>query len=370
MKIIALQENLKRGIGVVSYAVGKNPNLPILSSILIRANSSGILIAATNMEAAIFFPLRGKILTEGSCVVNGKTLLDYILLLPNQKIVLEFSDNSLIIKTEQHKTKILADKDEDYPLSLSDISGDQCVFKANDFAGMLTRVMFAVGTNDNHIELSGVFCDFKKNEVIFAATDSFRLSEQKIQINTQGISDKNMIIPAKIARDIIKIISMITNDNSDIEVIFNKNQVMFKVDDIEVVSQLIDGQYPEYKTIIPSEFKTTVTMNRANILRVMRISRLFSNETTNEVLLQFNNKENLVVITSESGKVGGNTTKEKVKIIGDDNSVALNYRYLMEGLQNIDSEEFIFKMIDNNTPCVLTGTSDNGYMYLIMPIKK
>ena len=370
MKILALQENLKQAIRVVSYAVGKNPNLPILSSVLIRATNSGILIAATNLETAIFFPLRGKILNEGSCTVNGKTFLDYISLLPNQKITLEFCDNHLIIETEQHKTKILANKDEDYPLSTNSISGDQYTFKTNTFTNALTSVMFAVGTSDNHTELLGVFCSLKGNEVIFAATDSFRLAEQKIRINTQGVDNRSVIIPTKIARDIIKIIPMIISGDSDIEIIFNKNQIMFKIDAVEVISQLIDGQYPEYETIIPNEFKTTITMNRANILRVIKISGLFSNETTNEVFLQFNGNENTAVITSESGKVGGNVAKENVKIIGDNNSVVLNYRYFLEGLQNIDSEDFIFKMVDNNTPCVLTGTNNNVYMYLIMPIKK
>ncbi len=378
MKISSLQENFKTGLQNVSHLAGKNVNLPILNNILIDASNGNIKFISTNLEIGIISQVRGKIEQEGSFTVDAKIITDYINLLPNKKIELELKNNNLIIECDNYKTKIKTQPKDDYPIIPKIEENFKYSIDLEDFKKAINQVLFAVSTNETKIELAGVCFEFNKNDLILAATDSYRLAEKKIKI--QNFSNKTediqkIIIPAQVLQELIRVISNKTDDVNDknnniIQIIISDNQVLFIVKEIKITSKLIEGQYPDYKQIIPTTPKTTIIINRNELIRAVKASSLFSKTGINDINLDFPKNKNKTIISSESGQTGESVIKLESIINGEDNGLIINYRYLLDGLNNIDDENVKLEIINNNTPCVLKGEKEKEWLYIIMPIKQ
>src|SRR3989339_128374 len=349
MKISILQENLKNGLFTVAHIASKNVNLPILNNIMIEASNGNIKLVSTNLEVGITSLVRGKIEKEGGFTVESKVFFDF-------------------------KSTIKGQSTEDFPLI--PIINDNDFFEANleDFRKALTQVVFAVSTSESRIELSGVLFQFLNNKLIMAATDSFRLAEKEIIIKTKKQEDKNIIIPAKTLQELIRILSSVKLENLEesnkIKFFVSDNQIMFKIGNTEMMSRLIEGQYPDYKQIIPNGTETTVIVDRNELIRAIKAASIFSKAGINDVNLDFPLGKNKMVISSTSSQMGDNITNLDAQVSGKDNGVTVNFRYLIDGLNNINSENIKLEIINNNTPCILKAENDYTYFYIIMPIKK
>lgn len=378
MKISTLQENLKQGLFMVGHIAGRNINLPILNNVMIEAKGGNIKLITTNLEMGIVSVVRGKIEKEGSFTIDSKTISDYIALLPNKKINIEQKENKLIVETENYKTKILGQGAEEFPLIPGIERGIFYSAKISEFKKALAQTVFAVSGSESRMELSGVFFNFNKESLVLAATDSYRLAEKKINIKTnskEGV-DKKIIIPARTLQELGRILSGAQETEEEkenaeeIKFYLSENQVLFVVGSTELVSRLIEGQYPDYKQIIPSETKTNVAANRAELIRAAKASALFSKTGINDINLDFPAGKNKTIISSASGQTGESTIELDSETTGEDNGVVINYRYLLDGLNNIESENIKISIIDSNTPCILKPDKDDSYLYIIMPIKQ
>ncbi len=376
MKISAIQENLKQGLFIVSHIAGKNINLPILNNILIKAKEGNIKLITTNLEIGIVSAVRGKVEKEGSFTVDSKIIADYINLLPNKKINIEQKENKLIIETENYKTKIIGQPAEEFPLIPEVDKKTYYSAKINEFKQILIQTAFAVSANESRLELSGVFFNFNKNILTLAATDSYRLAEKIINVktNSSGEENKKIIIPAKTLQELIRILSGEQDGGAEyggeIKFYLSDNQILFTVGSTELVSRLIEGQYPDYKQIIPVNPKTVTIINRQELIRAVKTSSLFSKTGINDINLDFPKGKKQVVVSSASGQAGENITELEANVVGDDNSVVVNYRFLLDGLNNIEGENIKIEVIDSNTPCILRSEKEDGYLYIIMPIKQ
>ena len=375
MKISSLQENLKNGLFIVGHIAGKNVNLPILNNVMIKASQKGdIKLITTDLEIGIVTRVRGKIEKEGEFTIEAKIVSDYISLLPNQKIDLEIDKNNALIKCENYKTIIKGESAEEYPL-VPEVE-KETYFKTNidNFRKALSQVVFAVSSSETRMELSGVFFSFNKEKLTMAATDSYRLAEKTVNIETNTEEEKNVIIPAKALQEVIRIISLLKNEelneNNNITFYLSDNQILFTIGDTEIVSRLIEGQYPDYKQIIPVNCKTKAKINRGDLLRAVKAAALFSKTGINDINLDFPENQNKMIVSSASGQTGENITELDAETKGEDNGIVVNYKYVLDGINNIDSEKIIIEVVDGNTPCVLKGEGDDDYSYVIMPIKQ
>lgn len=379
MNISILQENLKQGLTIISHCVGKNPNLPILSNILIKAEKE-ITIAATNLEIGVTNTLRGKVEKKGSFTVDAKIFLDYISLLPNQKINIEQNNNNLIIKTEGYKTKIIGEPSDEYPIIPKIEKNKTCFINITDFKKALAQTIFSVAITEIRQELSGVLFSFNESELILASTDSFRLAEKKIKAKYDGgflSDDKKIIIPAKTLQELIRVLSVnVSEDVGDeesqfVKVYINDNQVLFSIGNTELVSRLIEGQYPDYAQIIPTNSKTTIQVSKSELARAVKTSALFSKTGVNDVNLDFPKGKNKIITSSSSGQRGENITEVEARVKGDDNGIVINCKYLLDGLQVIDSESIQIEVVDNKIPCIIRSSEKKDkYLYVIMPIRQ
>ncbi len=375
MKITSLQENLKSGILITSHIAGKNVNLPILNNVLIEAKDGNIKLVATDLEIGITSIVRGKIEKEGVFTVDSKVIAEFISLLPNKKVEIVKKDHNLLIESENYKTVIRGQEADEFPLIPKVERREFFKTEVNDFKKALSQVIFAVSNSETRIELTGVQFHFKNDKLIMAATDSYRLAEKEIKIETNSKTEKKIIIPAKTLQELIRVMSAVksenlSDDNTKIEFFVTDNQVLFTIGNTELVSRLIEGQYPDYKQIIPTKNETSILVSRDELMRAVKAASIFSKSGINDINLDFPLGKNKIIISSSSSQTGENITDLDAAVNGKDNSIVVNYRYLLDGVNSIDGDNIKINIINGNTPCVLKSEKDPSYIYIIMPIKQ
>lgn len=375
MKLISVQENLKKGLSIVSHGTGKNINLPILNNILIKAHKNSIELISTNLEIGIISKLRGKVEEEGEFTVDAKIITDYVNFLPSENVEIEEVDGELKIECENYKTKIKGESAKEFPLIPTVDQSNYYSCGVSDLKKALNNVAFAVSNSENRIELSGVMFEFSDNRLIMVATDSYRLAERSIDIKSSSdFINQKLIVPSRTVQELLRILSSYNNEDLAFEqdgavrISISDNQILFTIDSVELVSRLINGQYPDYKQIIPDKSKTEVIANKTELLRAVKAAAIFSKTGINDVNLEF--KNNKIIISASSGQSGESRVDVEAELSGIDNEVAINYRYLVDGLNNIDSDKVKMKIVSSNTPCILSSEKEDNYLYVVMPIRQ
>lgn len=374
MKFSSLQENLKQGMFIAGHIAGKNSGLPILNNLKIEAKAGNIKLTSTNLEIGVSCLIRGKVEEEGEYTIDAKLVADYINLLPNKKVDVIISEDGAEINCENYKTKIKGQSAEEYPLIPQIEKENAIVVNTSEFKKAIAQVAFAAANSEARIELSGILFVVNEKEVIMAATDSYRLAEKKLAIKNQGQISAKTIIPVKTIQEVLRILGGAKEDGvaegNEVEIYLSENQIMFTSGSIEIVSRLIEGQYPDYKQIIPNLSKTSASVEVSQLVKAVKASSLFSKTGINDINLDFPQNKNRVIISSASGMTGENITEIETNVVGDDNGVVVNYRYILDGLNNVNDEFVKIEIVDNNTPCILRPEKDESYFYIIMPIKQ
>ncbi|MFH1900004.1 MAG: DNA polymerase III subunit beta [Patescibacteria group bacterium] len=366
MKVICTQENLKKGLGIVSNIAGKNVSLPILNNILIKAKDGLLVFISTNLEIGIKTVVRGKIEKDGSLTVQAKLLNDYVNLLDNKNLELVKKESDLLIKNDGQETIIKGQEADEYPI-VPEIEGvDGVVIKNKELKDALSQVVFSASYDDTRPELSGVLFNLDNDNITFAATDSYRLAEKSIKILKQDKKETiSKIIPLRVLQEVARILE----EDGDTRLYFSDNQVIFKIAETVIISRLIEGNYPDYKQIIPESYLTKVEVDRIEIIKLIKTASLFSKTGINDVLLDFE-KDGNINISAANVQLGENKSTVKADISGDKNNIVFNYKYLLDGLQNIASKKVILEMTSPDIPAILRPVNDDSYLYLIMPIRQ
>lgn len=359
----------------VAHIAGKNVNLPILNNIMIDASGGNIKLVSTDLEIGITAKVRGKVEKEGVFTVDSKVITDFVSLLPNQKVELSLKENELLIVSDNYKTKIKGQSAEEYPLIPQVDKQESYKVDPEEFRKALQQVVFAVSSSETRIELNGVLFNFENGNLTMAATDSYRLAEKKIKVKNNNTEAKKVIVPAKTLQEVVRLLSNIKaeelgTDKAEIEFYVSDNQILFTFGSIELVSRLIEGQYPEYEQIIPIQNQTQAIVEKQELGRAVKASAIFSKSGINDVNLDLPSGQNKIVISSTSSNVGENVTEVEAKVNGSDNGIVVNYRFLLDGLNNINSDKLKMEIVDGSTPCVLRPEKDDSYLYVIMPIKQ
>jgi len=340
MRFISLQENLKRGLNIVGHLTAKNINLPILNNILIKAEGGNIELISTNLEIGIVHQLRGKIEAEGRITVDSKLITEYINLLSNgEKVKIEEKNEEIRVECGSYKTKIKGESAKEFPLIpvISKNSYYSC--RVEEFKKALNSVIFAVSTSENRAELTGVSFCFNKSKLSLAATDSYRLAEKEINLSNSGSTEEyKIIVPAKTAQEFLRILNNLENSNlteeQDLKIYLADNQILFTVDSVDFISRLISGHYPDYKQIIPVKSQTNVLSERVELIRAIKAAALFSKAGINDVTMVFS--KNKITVSAFSGASGESQIEVDADVVGVDNEITVNYRYLIDGLNNIE----------------------------------
>ncbi len=384
MKISCTQENLNQGLFVVSHVASKNTALPILNNVLIKAGDNEIKLSATNLEIGVTCLIRGKVEQEGDFTVQSRLLADYVALLPKDRVDLEVvSDNKnepgdvLSISCKNHATKIKGQPAADFPLIPQLERKNLYVVDCQKLRQAISQVILAVSISETRPEINGVLFNFSGEELILAATDSYRLAEKTIALDkkSKGVGQK-VIVPTRTLQELQRILGSFKDpaaiqEIESIKIYLSDNQILFVLDSIELISRLVEGQYPDYRQIIPQQSNTKITLSVPEFINAIKTASLFARSGIYDVSLEFNPAKKETVVSSANNQLGENISKLPSDITGDANSIVVNFRYLLDGLQNIDSSQIVINIIDSASPCVLKASGqDSDYLYIIMPIKQ
>ena len=374
MKLIILQEKLKEGLNIAERVSSKSLTLPILNNVLVSAEKNFINLAATNLELGVNWWALAKIEKEGKITIPSHFFSNFINSLPNKKINLKAENNNLLIECENYKTQIKGLPAEDFPIIPKISNGEFFSLNNSSFCQGLSQVADIAVLSTARPEISGVYFLFQKNSIIMAATDSFRLAEKRIILKNNSSLRKNysLILPQKTAKEIVNILGNIEGES---KIYFSSNQVMFeslmseaKHPQIQLVSRLIEGEYPNYQEIIPQKYATQIVLDKNEFLNQIKSASLFSGKTS-EIKIKTDAKAKELKVLSQSQEVGECQSSMPAKIKGDDLEIVFNYRFLAEGVANIKSSEIVLELNGDSGPGVLKPVGDDTYIYVVMPIK-
>lgn len=364
MKLSVLQENLDKALTTVSRLVQSNNSLPVLANILIKTTDGRLELQSTNLELAISYKIGAKIEKPGSLSVPAKLFSDLIHSTPNDKIQLVALKDNLEIHTNQLNSTLNGISASDFP-HIPDVETKK-KFKVStkDFITGLEYVLTSVSLDESRPVLAGVYCKVENNVLVFAATDSYRLSQYTIKAS--GLEDMEIIIPHRTIQELIRIVK--TEDISEITIGITDTEIVFYTDSITLTSQLIDGSYPDYTKIIPKSSPVKIEISKDDLVSGLKIASLFSRENAHTIQLSVS-KDKLSII-SEGAQIGKNISSIPVKNTGEAQEISLNARYLIDTMSSIVEKTVVITMQDKLDPCVVSAQKNSkDNFHIIMPLR-
>ncbi len=373
MKFFCTKENLAKSLALVIGVAGKNINLPILGNVLIKASEQKVEIMATNLELAITSILRAKVEVPGVFTVPARTLTDFVNLLSEEKVEITLKDSEIEVVCGRSSTKIKGAPADEFPVVPVVGEGKGYSIDVDALKSGLGQVFQASSKNEIRPELAGVLFNFNDEPgmLTMAATDSYRLAEKKIKVS-QGEEKARIILPGRTAQEMNHILGLsrgVENERKA-RLLVTENQIVLRCNEVELVSRLVDGQYPDYTQIIPKEFKTSAEFSTNQITKEIKAASLFTTTGINAVNFEFDPTAGVVNVSSVSTQTGEYKSEVPAEIKGDKNNTLLNHRYVLDGLANIDTENAVLKVINADSPCVLAPKDDKTFVYIVMPIRQ
>ena len=378
MKLSCTRDNLHQGLSITSHLMTKNVNLPILQNVLVKAEGGTIRFTATNLEIAVNCTVRGKVEEAGEHTIPSKLFFDYVSLLPSDTVSIGTESDAIKVACGTYNTQINGLSASEFPL-VPKVEGEETFqIPVDEFKRGLSQVLFAVATNESRPELTGVAFRFSVHEgegrLTMASTDSYRLAETTIPVVSGVTEEKALVIPAKTLSEVSRILSIFKDEvelPSSMTMGLSGSQVVFRYGSVELISRTIDEQYPDYTQIIPTVFQTKAVIDRSDFVKAVKTASLFSRQGLFDVTLTLNPETSQLAVSATDSTRGNNTTSCAASVSGEVNTVTVNYRYLLDGLNAISGDQVVFEMIDGANPCLLSPKSETqAYRYIVMPIKQ
>ena len=369
MKLSVMQENLARGLQVVSRAVSTRSTLPVLNNVLLRTEEGGLKLTTTNLEIGITYWVSGKIDIGGSITVPARLLTDIVGGLPaNERVDLELqAQETLHIKAGRFETHIKGIDAEEFPAIPT--AGDRPTTRVaqNALREALDEVTFAAASDEARPILTGVLARFEGDQLTLAAADNYRIAVKTIKI-LDAVEETGVVVPARSLHELSRVLSE-TDDPIDIVLSPSRNQILFHLEGIDLVSRLIDGQFPNYQQVLPKSHTTTATVDRDQLLKAVRLAGLIASSSANIVKLHIGKEAEAGITVSAAADVGDNRSEVEAQVEGDGTTIAFNAKYLLDVLQNVPAEQFSIELNGPLSPGVFRPVGDAQYVHVVMPVK-
>lgn len=366
MKIECIKEQLEEALNKADKIAGKNVSLPVLAGIYLEAKNSFLFIKSTNLDIGITLTLPVKTNEPGTVVVPSHILTSFVSSLASDRnINLTTKEQVLEVKTKATKTNIKTLPGEDFPL-IPEISDDNAFsIPTRDLIFGIRSVIYAAAVGSIKPELSSISIAHEGEFLVFAATDSFRLAEKKIRIKKVP-HFKKILIPQKNALEIIKIFD---RGEEEISISIHEHQMALRSNGIYLTSRIIEGNFPDYRAIIPKEATSTATLLKQDLITALKTSLIFS-DAFNQLTLSLSPKDKRFEIESKNANVGESVQTVDAVLDGEDISINVNHRYFTDCFQSITTDSLSLSFSGQAKPIVIRGVGDQSFLYLVMPMNQ
>ena len=363
-----MQENLARGLSVVTRAVSSRSTLPVLANVLLKTEDAGLKLTATNLEIGITYWVPGKIDEDGATTVPAKLLTDLVNSLPpGDKVELEVTaGDTLHVKAGRFQTHIKGIDADEFPAIQTAGERPTTRIAQNVLRRALAETAFAAASDEARPILTGVLARFEGDQLTLAAADNYRIAVKTVPI-LDAVPETNVVIPARALNELSRILADV-DDPVEVVLAAGRNQVLFHLDGIDLVSRLIDGQFPNYQQVMPQAHATRAVLDREELLRAVRPAALIAHESANIVKLQIGGDDGGITV-SANAEVGDHVGQVEAAVEGDGTTIAFNARYLADVLTNVAAEQFALELNGPLSPGVFKPVGDDQYVHVVMPVR-
>lgn len=373
MKVSCLQENLAKGLGIVSRAVSTRSTLPVLANVLIATDNGRLKLSATNLEIVVTCWVGAKVEQEGAVTVPARTFSDLVGALPTEKVELQLNQQTqtLHITCARTEANIKGIDAQEFPLVPEPDQNNRIRVETDVFKHMISQVALAAAADDTRPTLTGVSARFEGSQVLMVATDGFRLSLRSAQIPGYVEDPFSVIIPARALSELARITS---DDTKAIYISLpeGRNQIIFDMDNVVLVSQLIDGNFPDYTPIIPKRHSTRTVMGTADFRKACRTAEIFARESSHTARVRIEPGDEIMpghaTIAATSAETGDNVAQIDASVEGDPIEIAFNVKYMTDVLNVIDTPQVALETTSAMEPGVIKPVGDNDFVHIIMPM--
>lgn len=368
MKLSVMQENLARGLSTVSRAVSSRSSLPVLANVLLRTEDAGLKLTATNLEIGITSWVPGRIETEGALTIPARLLTDVVGGLPaGERVDLEAEGTTLAVRAGRFQTHLRGIDADEFPVIPT--AGERPTTRVSQkvLRKALSQVTFAAASDEARPILTGVLTRFAGERLTLAAADNYRIAVTTIDV-LLPVEDTSLVIPARSYVELMRVLAD-TDDPVDIMLAPARSQVIFHVDTIDLVSRLIDGQFPNYQQVVPTSHTTRAVVDRDELLKAVRLSALIAAGAANVLKLRIGEEGSAGITIAAAADVGDAEGQVEADLEGEAVTVAFNARYLAEALQNVDAERLSLELNGPLSSGVFRPIDDGDYVHVIMPVR-
>lgn len=373
MKLSCLQENLNRGLGVVGRAVATRTTLPITNNVLLATEEGRLKLVATNLEMAISCWVGAKIEEEGAITVPARLLTEFVSSLPSDTVDISLSPRTktLGLKCARFEARISGVDAKDFPPIPSVDEGVATKVEVESLRQGINQVVFAAATEESRPVLTGVCAQFEGDLLTLAAADGFRLAVYKLPVASSVSQKTEVIIPARTLSELNRLIAD-QEEVVDIMLNPNKSQVLFRLKNIELVSQLVQGTFPNYAQLIPQSYNTRVIVNVAEFLRATKTASIFARDGSGIVRLVITPGGELtpgkLTVSARSEEIGDDVGEVDATIEGDEAKIAFNGRYLTDVLSVLHETQVALETTNPSSPGLLRPVGTDSYVHVVMPM--
>ena len=368
MNLSVIQENLARGLSVVSHAVSSRSTLPVLANVLLRTEDAGLKLTATNLEIGITYWVPGKIETDGAITVPARLLTDVVNSLPNERIDLELSGGDrLHLRCGRYETHLRGIDADEFPAIAA--AGERPTTRVSQkvLKRALSEIAFAAASDEARPILTGVLTRLEGDRITLAAADNYRIAITTIP-GLDAVEETSVVVPARSYAELARVL-VDTDDPIEIILSAQKSQVLFHVEGVDLVSRLIEGQFPNYQQVLPTSHATRVELDREDLLKAVRLAAYIASASANIVKLQIAPEGAPQVTVAAAADVGDHQGVVDATVEGDGTTIAFNAKYLGDVLQNVDADRFVMELNGPLSPGVFRPADGRDYTHVVMPVR-
>lgn len=369
MKISILQQDLLPSLQAVSRSTGIKSSLPVLGNILLQTENNKLTLSATNLEVGVVKKINAQIIEDGEITVPAKMFLEVVSSLSSQEITLETEGEQLKISSKNFKATLNCISATEFPAI--PLASDQSIsIEAKVLQQAVPQITFAAAVDEGRPVLTGVLTELKKDKLELVATDGFRLAHKTTKIERPEEAVFRSLIPRRTFEEVVRLIGEELSgkdDRIEMSTSENQNQMVFKIGETQLSSRLIEGQFPSWEKIIPTQATGKVVVERVDVLKAVKMASVFAKDSANVIKIEA--KEGSLVLSSETRELGNQVTEIDAQVTGESAVIAFNSRFLQDALSACSSSQIVIEFSGSIAPVLIKPVGEEGLEYVIMPVR-